>query len=248
MHIIRRTPLAISVASLSIGLFIVSACFGLKLCAAPQSYRPSVLFMGDSHVEGTFGSTLDLLLRTQFGESVATFGVGGSTPAWWLSGQRTPWGYFERLWNRVERRTLGELTPHAEALIEKYHPNIIIVELGTNFIWNPIDADAINATKKLMRIIEAKTPGNCFWVGPPALGNVDVRFVSRFQEVRNMLPELMREYPKCVYIDSTQVTRFPNNIGDHIHFDSWSPEGVEVARNWAQEVMKVINRSISNRH
>lgn len=240
----KKAALSLSLLGFSFAFFIVLASFSLKLCADPTPFQTSVLFIGDSHAEGTFGSTLDDLLRSRFGESVATFGVGGSTPAWWQSGQRTPWGYFERLWNRVERRTLHELTPHADALISKYHPRVIIVELGTNLIWNPFDRSAEEATENLMAMIEAKAPGRCFWVGPPALGNLEKLFVDRFHEIRKKLPEMMSRHPKCTYIDSTAVTYFPDNVGDRIHFNSWPPEGVTVAKTWATEVMKAIENRL----
>ena len=56
-----------------------------------------ILFLGDSHVAGPFGHTLDKLLRESGENEVQSFGVCGSIARSFLKTPKTTCGYFEHL-------------------------------------------------------------------------------------------------------------------------------------------------------
>jgi len=147
-----------------------------------------VLMVGDSLTVGDFGAALQAYLLQRFGSSnVALYASCGSSPEHWIrSGPKfiTKCGYREQTPQGAElydfqngRRPRHVLTPKLEDLVEKYHPKLVIVQLGTNwmdgFVANSRSEES-HYGKILDQFVGAirSEPNNVnkiIWITPPVL-------------------------------------------------------------------------------
>jgi hypothetical protein len=143
-----------------------------------------VMLIGDALSVGGFGDGMESLLLRKYGsESVAIFASCGSSPENWLTGgfvtncgyrQTTPTGrvLFEY---KDGQNPPPVRTPQLRSLLERYHPEIVIVQLGTAWMnaltasdmpdvgyYRRIIADFINELK------HDNSAATIFWVLPPA--------------------------------------------------------------------------------
>ncbi len=183
----------------------------------------SVLVFGDSHLVGPFGQALDRGLREKQAV-VATYGSCGSIGKWWITGKSTNCGYFERSPANVERRSATHATPKLDDLLRRHKPDVVIVNLSTNYVNVPSDEAVRSDLRVLVEKIRA-TGARCFWLGPPKM--------RRFEAESPRLERLLREVvtPVCDIFDSRAVTSYPAQGGDGVHFGF--PAGIPIARAWA---------------
>ena len=214
-----------------------------SLAAVPAQAQagPKVLYLGDSLSFGAFGATLDKQLR-QSGCEVYTMVTGGATPYYWLSdfaavsGDAGHWvkqdGYERRL-----RRT--RTVPKIEALIKKFHPDVAVIQTGTNLYAALRDkkkspAERVKTVEYLVdRMCRVLGDANCriYWITPPD---------SHEGKYPRELQEQMREITKRVaslhgrVFDSYAVTKYsdPFPQEDGIHY------GPEQATEWARRVAR----------
>ena len=221
---------------------------------AGQETRPKLLFIGDSHSQGVFGDTLDGLVRENY--SVASFGVGGSTPEWWEKGIQTPWAGWSRSSDGTEIRDNKPFTPRLSELVTQQKPNVVVIEQGTNLIWADqkglvkTDAEVEAQVKTLIQT--AKQSGSaCVWIGPPHLGahvlgkgiSESQQFAGTLDHVRNIEIKVTAQNG-CTFVDSYPVTRYPDQGGDGIHYDRAGAEGVKAAKAWAIYVKKKLDEAV----
>lgn len=196
-----------------------------------ESRADGVLFIGDSHVDSTFGRTLDSLLRTRF-KHVATYSFGGSIPDWYLNGTQSPWGSSIRDWTGVEARFNPQPVPQLSDLLEHYSPETVIIALGTNFLR---EGNPTSSSLALMSLVAAKR-ARCFWIGPP---NEGAKFQERIARYDAELSEALA-HSSCNYISSFPFTAYPEGLGDGIHYDTAGATGVEAGRTWAKRVFEAL--------
>lgn len=188
----------------------------------------TVLVIGDSHIVGPFGQTLDALLRKE-GHEVATFGSCGSIAKWWFSGKDTTCGYLEKNLNGESIEMIRKETPLITTLLKELKPDEVILEFGANYFSFPSDQFVKN---DLMKIIdEIKSSGaNCFFVTNP-----DSRKLKAHQpRLTRLITEAVGE--QCTLFNSLKVTNYPEVGGDGIHYSFKG--GKDIANKWAQEVFE----------
>ncbi len=200
---------------------------------SPSSFSKT-LVITDSHGEGGFGMELSVGLEKK-GQEVSVFAVGGSTAADWNHGLQQIWGYWEYHTGKPEIRATKPITPNVTRLLETEKPDAIIIELGTNLIWKPIEAQAREEIKILLDTV--KNSGvKCYWVGPPDLRPKPLDRAQRELEIRELLFSMVPSQG-CELIMSWTFTQYPALGGDGIHYDVVPKIGPELARQWARNVI-----------
>lgn len=207
--------------------------------AAPKKKR--ILYLGDSMSMGDFGRTLDQQMRDA-GFDVYTFVAGGATPYYWLSRYSTikgPIGYWEKTPANESRRNITRAVPKVETLMERYNPDVVIVQTGTNLYatLRSKRRSKENNVKEveglLNHMVEAATQGGrkCYWITPPDAH--PGRFPTELQKELNDITKRVVSREAKVF-DSSSVTKFtdPYPKTDGIHY------GPSEARQWASHVAK----------
>lgn len=197
-----------------------------------QVEAKTVLIIGDSHIVGPFGKTLDTLLRSE-GHDVATFGSCGSIAKWWFSGKNTTCGYFEKNLQGLSLELNKNGTPLITSLLNEIRPDDVILEFGANYFSFPSDQFVKN---DIITIIEEiKSSGaNCFFVTNP-----DSRKLKTHQpRLAHLLSEAVGKH--CSLFNSLSVTKYPEIGGDGIHYSFKG--GEDIARKWAAEVVKSFSK------
>jgi len=191
-----------------------------------------VLFIGDSHTAGTFGRTLDQLLRDEAG-NVTTYGSCGSAPAWWFSGQPTTCGFFRRTADGQVFRATTHPTPIFTEELKKIRPGLVVVALGANMM-SASDDHIRSTTGQMVKAIR-DAGVDCVWIAPP-----DTRVKPK--PVLENLARVLRETVSgdCSFIDSRAYTVYPPTGGDGLHYDAIGPAGREAAKAWANSVFSDI--------
>ncbi|HWD56767.1 MAG TPA: SGNH/GDSL hydrolase family protein [Stellaceae bacterium] len=185
-----------------------------------------LLVIGDSHIAGfgTFNNTLHDGLLAQ-GAMVHTFGLCGSVPSGWIIPQRAICGSGERhngdpAQISKDDNSNGWSLP---ALISRYNPDLVVVELGENLalygISPRLSSDWINSEVSglLLPIRAAKLP--CVWVGPPWGGEKDGPYKKTFARVEELSDYLSHVVSPCQYVDSLAFSRpgeWPTLDGVHL--------------------------------
>lgn len=210
----------------------------------------NVLMIGDSLSVGEFGNSLQLFLSRRFSpQSVAAFASCGSSPEHWLQSERifiTHCGYRESTPGRLpifrdspSRR--GTITPKLEALVRRYDPSIIIVQLGTNWMDRRIDDREI--TSILHRFVVAARRGSSvrqiIWIEPPDSTAMKSSAQTR---VHNLIKQAAGRDGFEV-IDSRRITRYVRGKtgGDGVHYNS------EASRVWAAKLIPLLEAKLPPR-
>lgn len=210
-----------------------------------------VLMVGDSLTVGGFGEALQAYLLQRFGNNnVAVYASCGSSPEHWVrSGPKfiTKCGYREQTPHTTVlydfqngRRPQHALTPKLEDLVEKYHPETVIVQLGTNWM-DGFAADSRNEShygQILDHFVAAirsgpQTVNKIIWITPP-----DSSRYSKTVEMRvNRLILAAAERHSFQIIDSSQMTHYVpgRSGGDGVHYNS------AAAKEWANQVTRQLD-------
>ena len=152
----------------------------------PLSRSAKVLMVGDSLTVGPFGDHIEAwLIRNLGADRVVVYGACGSSPEHWLASQKdfvSHCGYRETTTQRHilddyqhVRRPRPVSTPKIEILLEKYRPQVAIIQLGTNH-YDSLLHDGKSALPKLAETYEnfaraLHHPGGSLrmviWIAPP---------------------------------------------------------------------------------
>jgi hypothetical protein len=201
--------------------------------------KKRVLYLGDSMSMGAFGTTLDHEMRAA-GFDVYTFVAGGATPYYWLSRYSTingPIGYWEKTPRSERRQNITSAVPKIESLLERYDPDVVVVQTGTN-LYSALrskrrsKADNVKEVEGLLNhMVEAATQGGrkCYWITPPE-AHPD-RYPTELQaELAELTKRVVGREAKV--FDSRKVTSYtdPYPTNDGIHY------GATEARQWANFV------------
>jgi hypothetical protein len=224
-----------------------------KVAAEP----PRVLMVGDSLSVGKFGEVFDdYLIDTYGARNVAFYASCGSSPEHWLRSEPvfyTKCGYRERTPGRSVyvdfdhgRRPRQVATPKLEHLIAEYQPNILFVQLGTNWMDRLVSG---NPSKEMeMRdyldrfvAVARSQPGTApqiIWIMPPDSSH----FSKRVQgTVESIIRSGARKYRQFDVIPSRDLTHYvPGKTGgDGVHYNS------ESSTEWAGRVITRLRRRSS---
>lgn len=197
-----------------------------------------ILVIGDSH-----NASKDFLLSSLHdglvaqGATVHSYGVCGSQPHDWIAQTELPCGSGERhnTDEAVIDRSPKVKTWSLEALIQRHHPNLLVVELGDNMGGYgvlpelPKDWIGFEVDEMLKPVIAHKLP--CVWVGPPwgTEGGPSNKTFGRVRELSAFLSEIVSP---CRYVDSlrfSQPGEWPTFDGEHLTPDSYRIWGADIA-------------------
>lgn len=198
-------------------LFFVLAAIGLPRFATAEE----ILLVGDSHLQGAFGATLESeLVRAQ--HKVRRVSGCGISAVHLVHPVPVPCAAAPSPSSNATFVDRGEAMPDLAQAARG--ANLVVVNLGTNqYLSRNLDSYVGTIAAK------AKSGGaRCQWVGPPDLGTEELR-----ERMRAIDAELSRITAKhgCAYVSSLKLTRYPERQGlDGVHYPN--PE----ASRWAEAV------------
>lgn len=191
--------------------------------ASPILAGVTILMLGDSHfaTRGYLVSTLQDALLEQ-GAKVTTVAACGAPSSVWTTGLRAPCGTAERVGNGPVVKNSANDAPvqPLEQLVNKYHPNLIIVGNGDTMAGYgqpafPADYVGEQVTSLTQRIQAINIP--CVWIGP-GWGTEGGPYFKTFARVREENAYLATHVAPCRYIDSltfSQPGEWPTFDGQH---------------------------------
>ena len=239
---LRRSPWTALLAA----VFVIALVFqtsASQAVAGPDKKR--ILYLGDSMSMGAFGKTMDQEMRDA-GHEVFTFVAGGATPYYWLSRYSTikgPIGYWEKTPSDEKRQGTTRGVPKIEKLLEKFDPDVVVVQTGTN-LYATLRSKRRSKKNNVKEVegllnymIEAATQGGrrCYWITPPS-AHPDRYPVELQAELADLTKRVVGRNARV--FDSRSVTRYtdPYPKNDGIHY------GATEAKRWAQVVSKDFNQ------
>lgn len=219
---------------------------------APAPAATRVLMIGDSLSAGPFGEAVQQHLAIKFGPSnVAAFASCGSSPENWLAsepGFYTKCGYRESTPDKMPvwrdfvngKAPKPTLTPKVESLVRQYRPNVVVVQLGTNWMDRHLSDDQINSILHRF-IVASRSAGGVsqiIWIAPP-----DSSAFARLQGRIHRLIQTGAARDHYDIIDSRQLTHYiPGKTGgDGIHYNT------ESSRAWAARVNDALDSRLRGR-
>lgn len=211
-------------------LFACLTLYALPGFASGRFYQ-NILYIGDSHSYGAFGSEMASFLESKSKRAVfyASCGASAST---WLGNQgneKTVCGFWSKDGDK-EIRSNKFKTPRFKNLVEEIRPDLTVVQLGTNMaVSNP--RAALKSIEEVLRIIKSSA-SKCLWIGPPD-ANSKVVSDANIKEINKLLLKLTKKY-NCSYIESFKLTNYPTHIKEGIHYPNKDSE------DWAKKVIKFI--------
>jgi hypothetical protein len=135
----------------------------------------------------------------------------------------------------------------------KYVRQIVIVGLGTNQTqWK--ETEVLEPTTRLAREI-LETGSRCIWIGPPNMPVCSKEVIDRtYSFIDRSLKAAAEQVPgarPCELIDSRPISKYPNGIGDGIHyvFENYPQADKErgnlAAVSWANGVIEGLKSSLA---
>lgn len=212
-------------------LFFVAAAF-ICLNTHAALTNPVILYIGDSHSYGKFGTTIEANLAV-ISERVVMESSCGSSAYTWLGKtgyQKTVCGFWKKD-GKEEIRTTEHQTPKFSDELSKYNPQVVIIQLGTNMAAAEKPLNSRGSIDQLMK--ETKAHGSeCIWIGPPD-ANSKVVTKEKLQITNNLIKELA-DLNGCFFIDSLQLTTFPKENKEGIHYPP------SLSKEWGEKASAII--------
>jgi lysophospholipase L1-like esterase len=206
-----------------------------------------ILIIGDSHL-----ASKDFLLASLHanlvaqGATVHSYGVCGANPHDWIARSTLTCGRGER--HNLEEAAI-DTSPRVRTwslpeLLARYHPDLLIVELGDNMagygVLPELPRDGIvRQVRELLGPIQARRVP-CLWVGPP-WGSEGGASNKTFARVRELSDELAVVVGPCRYVDSlkfSQPGQWPTFDGEHLTPDGYRVWGADItaaAVEWVRQ-------------
>jgi hypothetical protein len=235
--------------------------------ANTATYR--VLVLGDSLGLCGFGKALDSKLRQNENVSlVATYMACGTIPSSWLkigpySSAKTACGYWsietragsspaenkDTYGMTAGHKPASHPVPKIEALLERYNPDILVMQNGTNLLSLFSDGSTVIPSRHdqqlrshLAPFLKCVTNPSCslkkiYWVAPPVSGRYS-------KEAQDFLVEKLSLYGSPIWrvMDSRELVSYPYRfpMPDKEHFIG---KEMEI---WAQKIYDKIANDISD--
>lgn len=224
--------------------------------ASASSTTPRVLMIGDSLSVNTLsGQIVSKLAGGAFGH-LRILASGGSKPTDWTAG--TPvyvntWGYSD--YTESSRISVGRPeilrspfnSPKLVDLLQKETPDIVVIQQGTNLLWD-FDLSEEKSARIKREVSELvsqlwaspNAPAKCLWLTPPD--------TSKFSpEAEDKMYHLINEAVsgRCKVFDSRTVGAYPTAPGqwggDGVHH-SGARGGAELQQKWSNAISLEINQ------
>lgn len=218
-----------------VGLIALILSGGAYASAAPPLAGQSILILGESHmsIANYLVSDLPDDLVEQ-GAKVYSYGACGASAGDWLKVKSVPCAA-----TRVDTGTIRERpadiasTQPIDKLIQKHHPNLILLVMGDtmasyddkeipkSWVWQSVSS--LTADIKAQGI-------RCIWVGP-AWGDNGGKYKKNNARVKEFSDYLSTIVAPCTYIDSLTFSKIGEwKTFDGEHFDKWGYE------HWAKAI------------
>lgn len=188
----------------------------------------TVLLVGDSHSVGPFGWALDQHLRDA-DYSVATYASCGSIPKWWVNGQKTTCGYFERDLNGNRVQLTSATTPLMSDLLYSIKPDVVIMEFGANYVNIPDNEIVVRDIRNFISMIKANGSSCLFITHPDSR-----KYQNQISRIADLIKTAVGN--DCRIFESFLVTKYPETGGDGVHY--WNPQGTPIAQEWAKKAFE----------
>ena len=213
-------------------LLFSSLLYFTNVFCSEINLNPTILYIGDSHSFGKLGTVVEKRLSS-ISDHVILESSCGSTANTWLgkSGfEKTVCGFWKKDGNE-EIRSANHQVPKFSEELEKYRPQVVVVQLGTNMA---VGSNPINSTSSILEIMKQIKEANaqCIWVGPPD-ANSTIVTKSNLKIVNNLLFDLSAKN-NCYYIDSLQLTEFPKSSKEGIHYPP------SLSTEWGEKISSAI--------
>ncbi|MBI2662650.1 hypothetical protein HYX11_04290 [Candidatus Woesearchaeota archaeon] len=193
------------------------------LLLSSSALAEKILFIGDSHSVGTYGTEINKLLSKD--NTVRHYAMCGASPSWWFNNQADSCGSLY-ITETGKTSTLSK-TPKLADLISDFQPTIVIITMG----GNPAGKTPSNYDKNVASLVKIIIDQNikCYWIGPPGK-NDPTEAAQRDQRYEAIIKGLSNN---CILIDSRDKVKLNK---DEIHFsDNTRPT------QWAQKVYDEIS-------
>ena len=229
---------------------LLTACTArTETAMSPQPVK--VMLIGDSLSVGPFGRALETALQARFGRGgVCVFASCGSSPEDWLPGkpvfvtkcgyrQTTPSGSISREYQNGKRPPPVR-TPKLPQIFDDWRPQLVIVQLGTNWMDHLTAADRRDGRsyrrhiRDFVREVRRDADPVIVWVMPPDSSKYPLRVheaVERWIREES-IPSRFRTIDSRLF---TAPYRDGKTGGDGVHY------GDAAGRRWARRVMGQIN-------
>lgn len=234
---------------------------------APNNAKYKVLVLGDSLGLCGFGKSLDSKLRQNDSISVvATYMACGTIPSSWLkigpySSAKTACGYWsietragsppaeskDTYGMTAGHKPASHPVPKIEALLERYNPDILVMQNGTNLLSLFSDGSTVMPARHDTQLRSHLAPflkcvtspsyslKKIYWVAPPVSGRYS-------KEAQDFLVEKLSLYGSPIWrvMDSRELVNYPYRfpMPDKEHFIG---KEMDV---WAQKIYEKIAKDI----
>ena len=236
---------------------------------APSNTKYKVLVLGDSLGLCGFGKSLDSKLRQNESISVvSTYMACGTIPSSWLkigpySSAKTACGYWsiepragsppaeskDTYGMTAGHKPASHPVPKIEALLERYNPDILVMQNGTNLLSLFSDGSTVIPSRHDTQLRSHLAPflkcvtspsyslKKIYWVAPPVSGRYS-------KEAQDFLVEKLAFYGSPIWrvMDSRELVSYPYRfpMPDKEHFIGKEMDG------WAQKIYDNIAKDISD--
>jgi hypothetical protein len=210
-----------------------------------------LLVIGDSHMAGPdyLISTLHDALIAE-GAMVHSYGFCGAQGESWVYGTTVSCGRAERHGRNppLADRSPQDRTWPLQALVERHHPNLIVVELGdTLAAYGQPDLPRAWIYEQVRTLTGRIRADNipCVWVGP-AWGDNGYAYHKTVARVTEISRFLARSVAPCRYIDSTKFSRpgeWATTDGQHLTASGYRAWGKDIAQAIAELAPAVLGES-----
>lgn len=199
-----------------------------SLSSAEIPANPTILYIGDSHSYGKLGTTIEKRLSVISNHIILEASCGATANTWLgKSGfEKTVCGYWKK--NGIEEtRSVNHQVPKFSNELEKYNPQVVIVQLGTNLA---VGSNAVNSGPSIIQIMKQikQTSAQCIWIGPPD-ANSKVVTRANLKTVNALLIDLAAKN-NCHFVDSLKLTQFPKSSAEGIHYPP------DLSKAWGEKV------------
>lgn len=255
-------------AQVMIHMFLAVAVMGLTDVSVGdlslEASGPSILVLGDSHTNTSFGVQLGKALRKLENAQVNLYGSCGRWSKAYVKGYRAHCGL--RKIDSEGRITWGRgcarnpcppgsqtcrknacRTPKVSQLLTRHRPDITVVQLGSNSIFRGSKRDGWRKVAPSVRALTraiADSGSQCIWVSPPHGMNKNrwqmKRFTQFLKKTTKGVCTVFDSHPEVrPYLDYRLAARRSGiKKHDKMHYDMLGRVGRACVKRWAADIAK----------